>query len=446
MLQRGRDLLAGLIPLGAARQRVKSLWGVPLYSNAFYLMMNSVLTAAAGIVFWVIAARFYSSEDVGVGSAAISAISLLALFSSMGLEWGLMRFLPGLTGKSRDLLNSCFSVAGVAAVALSLIFLFGLSIWSPALIDVLWKSPVRAAAFVVFTATYTLYSMSGCAFIARRRTGFILALGVVFNLFRFAPLLLLVSLFPQFGIITAWGISTVLTMVTSLAVFLPRVEKDYLPIPAIKKQVIGEIAHFSVGNYAANLLAAAPGFVFPLMVVNRVGAESNAYFYVAWAVATLLNFIAMGFSLSLLAEGSRDEANLKQHVRRSLKAMLILLPAVLVVLLAGDKMLLIFGGSYSENATTLLWLLALSSFPQSINYIYLSTKRVRLDMKSVLSVTAFTAGFALVLSYFLLPRMGIVAVGVAWLAAQAIAAVVTGWWMYAEFIRPPRASHEQQER
>ncbi len=36
----------------------------PLYKNSIFLMLSSVTGAGTGFVFWVIAARLYSSEDV----------------------------------------------------------------------------------------------------------------------------------------------------------------------------------------------------------------------------------------------------------------------------------------------------------------------------------------------------------------------------------------------
>ena len=56
--------------------------------------------------------------------------------------------------------------------------------------------------------------------------------------------------------------------------------------------------------------------------------------------------------------------------------MLILVPVVLLMLLVGDKLLLLFGGLYSENATWLLRILALSALPLSINYIYFSIRAI----------------------------------------------------------------------
>ena len=161
------------------------------------------------------------------------------------------------------------------------------------------------------------------------------------------------------------------------------------------------------------------------MVINLLGAEPNAYFYIAWTISSILFGTPLAISLSLFAEGSHDERQLNQDTMRSLKlTTLLLIPIVLILFFAGDKVLLLFGQAYSENAAGLLRVLAVSALPLSLNYIYFSRKRVEMKMKSVIILAAFIAMATLVLSYFLLPRMGILGVGVAWLSSQGIVALI----------------------
>ena len=53
----------------------------PLYKNAYFLMLSSVTSAGAGFFFWLIVARFYSTEEVGLASAIIAAMGLISMFS-----------------------------------------------------------------------------------------------------------------------------------------------------------------------------------------------------------------------------------------------------------------------------------------------------------------------------------------------------------------------------
>ena len=407
-----------------SKEGLKSLYGVSLYRNAVYLMLGRAVTAVLGLVFWILAARFYSASDVGLASAIIAAAGLLSLLATLGLDYGLIRFLPNSGEKSNITINSTFTITGLLSIIFALIFLAGLSLWSPALLF-LRQNLIWLIAFVAFTAAYTLFYLLSSSFVAKRRAGFTLTQNIINGLLRLALIIPLAAFFYSGGIFASWLIGFVVTAGVGILLFLPRVQAGYRFFPAIRREVINEMVHFSLANYIAILLWSVPVAILPLMVVNLLGAEANAYFFIALGVAGLLYAIVTATSMSLFAEGSYDEQKLGQNIRRSLKLVLILLvPAIILVFLIGDKVLLLFGGAYSENATTLLWLLAASALPLSVNYIYFGVKRVQKEMKSVIWLSALVAVGTLGLSWVLLPQMGILGGGVAWLVSQGIAALI----------------------
>jgi len=419
-----KQRLSNVIKIATPIQGIRGLWGLSLYRNSIYLMLNSGILAVTGFCFWVVAARLYPVEGVGFASAAISAMGLLALLSTLGLDYGLIRFLPSADDRANDMINSCFTVGGLTSIILALIFIAGLNIWSPALLPIR-EHPMFLAAFIAFTAAQALYTFISRTFIAERRAGFALVQGLIFGLLRFVALVGLAGFFHIFGIFASSGTAMGLAVVVSILLFLPRIQAGYRPLPTINKRIINNILHFSFANYAVSLFSTTPILVLPLLVVNLLGAESNAYFYIGWTMGYVLFVIPTTTSFSLLAEGSHDKEKLTRDVRRSLKLVFaILIPAIVLVFLLGDKILLIFGRAYSENATGLIKILAISALPLSINHIYFSVKRVEMKMKSVVVLSAFIAVFALALSWFLLPRMGIWGAGAAWLAAQGTVAIV----------------------
>ena len=409
--------------IATSKQKVKQLLRIPLYSNAFYLMVANAMTALFGFAFWIIAARFYPAGAVGVASAVIAAMGLLASFANLGLGYGLIRFLPHSGEKADSLLNSSFTISILVSLLASLIFLGGLGFWSPALLF-LRQEPVLISAFVVFTIAFTLNFAASDALLAERRAGFLLAKGAIFNVLRLSLVILLAGIFHSFGIFGSWGISLWVALLFNILIFLPRVQIGYRLRLTIGRE-INEMVHFSSGNYIANLLRGFPGMILPIMVINLLGAESTAYYYIAWAVASTVTMVAESTSMSLFAEGSYEEERLELNVRRSLKLIfLILVPAVILVLAFADKLLLAFGSSYSESATTLLRILTLSTLPLAINTVYLYTKRVEKKLNILMAVTAFLAVTTLALSYILLPMMGITGIGIAWLISQGIVALV----------------------
>jgi O-antigen/teichoic acid export membrane protein len=404
----------------------KTFHGISLYRNAVYLMLNNVIVQATGFFFWMAAARLYSTEAVGLASAAIAAMMLLAMLSTLGLDYSLIRFLPYAGNKARDMINTCFTIGGVTSIVLALAFIAGLGFWSPALVPIR-QHPLFLTVFVTSVVMTTLNVFAQRTFVAKRKAGLALTRGLIFGLSRFVPLAIIAAFFQSFGIFTSWGIAVSLAVVISL-LSITRIEAGYYPLPLIKKEVVSGMVHFSLTNYIATLFLNIPGLILPIMVINRLGAEQNAYFYIGWAIGAVLFMIPLSLSYSLLAEGSHDQDKMRQEVVRSIKLiMLILVPAVVIVLALGDKLLLLFGRAYSENGANLIRLLALGAFPYAINHIYFSIQRVKMHMNIVICLSTFMAVVALGLSWVLLSRMGIVGVGVAWLVSQGVIALMIGW-------------------
>ena len=105
-------------------------------------------------------------------------------------------------------------------------------------------------------------------------------------------------------------------------------------------------------------------------------------------------------------------------------AAVLLLPAVILALVLADKLLLLFGDTYSTSATALLRIMALASIPTAVNTIFMAIKRVRKDLKVLIGLTVFIAVMTLGLGFVLIPRMGIEGAGISWLVGQTAASLV----------------------
>ncbi len=407
-----------------SKEGLKGLYGVPLYRNAVYLMLSQLAVALSGFIFWILAARLYLPADVGLASAAISAALLLANLSGLGLGYGLVRFLPSPGERSRALINFAFTFSGLASLIFSLIFLAGLNFWSPSL-NFIRQNPIFLIVFIVFATGVTLTFVLNWTFVARRRASFSLAQSLISSLIKLVLVVVMSKFFTTFGIFVSHGLGIAIAVIVSVFAFLPRVEPNYSPVAFFRKGAVNEIVRFSFANYIADFLWLAPGFILPIMVLNLLGAEDTAYFYIAWSMGVLLCAISIATSTSLFAEGSYDETKLKQNIRQSIKLiLLLLLPAIILIFLVGDKLLLLFGEVYSERATHLLWLVALASFPMSLNWVYFAVERVRKKIKSIILIAGFIALATLVLSYLLLPGLGILGGGIALLSSQGIATFI----------------------
>jgi O-antigen/teichoic acid export membrane protein len=147
--------------------------------------------------------------------------------------------------------------------------------------------------------------------------------------------------------------------------------------------------------------------------------------------------IPTAISFSLLTEGAYDQNNLKSNIFQSLMIIfMVLLPTVLFVLFFGDFILLLFGSNYSSNGSQLLAILAVAGVPLAINTVYITVKRIHFDTIPLIYINGFAALFSIIFSYMYIPSIGISAIGIGWLLAQAIPSVCI---CLSLIIRMPRA-------
>lgn len=406
------------------RQGLVDLVRAPLFSNALYLWAYMCVTLASGFAFWALVATFYSTSDVGRGSAGLSAMMLLAMLSQLGLGFGLVRFLPQAGDDAPALINSSLSVAALISISTSCVFLFGLSFWLPEL-GFLRSHPLYPAAFVVFTVSSALLAIQDQTFVALRRAKYVFLRGLLVNLVRVLLAVALGVLGGAFGIIAAMGMASLLGVAAG-TILLARAQHAYVPALVFRGDLIRRVLPFSVGTYAADLALAAPGLLLPLVVLHLLDADRAGYFYVGWFAGYVLSGVSFFMAVSLFAEGTHDEAALPMITRKALTIALALVGVgAILVLIIGDQLLLVFGADYSREASGLMRLVAIAALPAAVTNIYLGVLRVRKAIKSLIAISGVVTLVTLGGSYLFLPIVGIAGGGLGLLLGQGVGACLS---------------------
>ncbi|HEY95394.1 MAG TPA: hypothetical protein G4O15_10720 [Dehalococcoidia bacterium] len=419
-----RNTLKDAIRIITFKEKMRLVWLTPFYQNTYYLMSGNIINSALGCIFWIIAAKLYAAEVVGLGSAIISAFRLLALFAELGLGISLVRYLPAAGKNGNIMINTCFTLSGLISVIISLIFLCGLNLWSPALLPVR-QDPLYFAAIIFFTFSIVLQPLALTVLLAKLQTRIIFIINIIAGILG----IVLVGIFSIFtdealGLVSAMGLAITFTLVLCVLWFLPRVQNGYHPIPSIKLEILKEMASYSAGNFVSKDLILMANFILPLIVVNTLSSEMNAYFYIPWSVGIVLQFIPAAISNSLFAEASNEEITLHVNTQKSLKLLLLfILPMLLIIVAISSFLLLLFGQEYSENGTLLLRVLAFSIIPWGINYIYIGIARVKKNIKGLILIPAVASSLSLGLSYILMVQIGLVGIGLGYLAGQSAVAI-----------------------
>ena len=403
----------------------------PLRRNSLFLLATHGVIALIGFFFWRIADGRYGTEAVGEATTLVSAVLLLHTLARLGLDIGLIRFLPGETDKPA-MINTSFTIVGLLSAVLALVFVLGVGVWAPSVVfvrDNAWY----ALLFIAFTvATSLVELLRQGVFVAYRRTQSSLAVEVAGGLR--LPLVLAFLSLGAYGIFVSWGLGGVAALVAGL-VLVFHVQRSYRPVPTIRRDVVGKMVRFSLGNYTAETLRELPGFVLPIIVHgvitakwgDEMGRPMAAYFYIAWTIAGVVMMISYATGYSLLAEGSVDPGKFGSSTAKAMRFMLLLLAAaIVIVFVAGGWVLAWFGRGYEENAFPLLRLLTVSGIPMAINTIYVTQKRIERKVWPVILIYAFVACFTVGVGYALIDRTDLLGIGIAWLASNSLVAVVVG--------------------
>ena len=409
------------------RKELKQHLNDPLFKNSYFLMATTVVGSILGFIFWILVARYYTPHDVGLATALISAMGLLAVFSMLGFNFGIIRFLPNAKDKN-GMVNSCMTMTCLFSIALAVAFIFGLDYWSPALLFIR-ENMVFSLSFIIFTAVIALLALCRSIFIAMRSSKFFFFQNTIWSVLKLLFLVVLTT-FGVFGIFYSWGLAICVAIIISIFFFIPIVQPKYFPRFVVREKIINDMVRFSFVNYIAETFGSGSIMILPLLILNVLNPEMTAYFFISWTIASVLFMISIATTTSLFAEGSNEPEKLRWNIIRTIKFTLILLiPSIIGIFILGDKILLLFGKTYSENALDMLLILALSSIPAGLNNIYIAVKRVQGKAISVLYINAFIALFTLGSSYLLMTKIGLIGVGIGWTVSEIIVMLAIGFIM-----------------
>jgi len=381
-----------------------------MLQSSIFLMASAGLTAAIGFVFWALVARSYTTSQVGLATSLLSAISLISYLSLFGFNATLIRY-PA-QGRSRNgQITWTLGAVSIAGVLFGAAYLAGLGLISPQL-EFIRRNPVVAFAFVGFCVLAAVNLLTDSVFIGARMPQYnTLVDGIIQSLAKLVMPVFLVAL-GAVGILAATGAGYAVAVVASI-VFMRRRLKFRFD-PGARGTRLRATARYSVGSYASALLNLLPLLVLPTIVLRALGPDVEAYYFMAFQIATLLSAASYAISESLFSEGAHDPANIAALLRRSAKIMLVVVvPSALIVAAGSGLILDIFGAKYAQHAQSLLVLLSLGSIAVAFNSWASCALRVLVRMRALVIsnvvLTVVVLGFAAVFG-----SRGLLWIGSAW--------------------------------
>jgi O-antigen/teichoic acid export membrane protein len=390
-----------------------------MYSSASWLGGSTLLNAAVGFAFWIIAARLVPADVLGVEGTALNLIMLLAWLSQLGMHNALPRFVPVAgTGARRLVLRSYTAAIGVA-LALGL----GWLVWDASsgerLLGLpLWLTVLSAASVVA----WTVFSLQDSVLVSVRQPRLVAAQNAAYSVAKLALLVPLAALMTDGALLLAW-MAPVLLFIPPVTVYLFR---RALPRHSARQRrtpgVVAFVAHDLPGG-AASMLAVR---LVPVVVLAQVGGRETALFLIAWQVLTVLELALSSLGLAFAVEAAGSGVEQTRRLARSLLLQMVPLAAVgslLLALLAGPVMSL-FGREYAAEATDVLRILAATLALRVIVECALSVMRVRSDLRALLALETARAPLALGLCWVLAGSFGVEGAAAAYAVTNVVLAVL----------------------
>ncbi|WP_157436377.1 lipopolysaccharide biosynthesis protein [Actinospica robiniae] len=395
--------------------------------NSVFLMASTGLTAVLGLLFWRLVAHLFTPTRVGLATSLISAISLISYMSLCGLNSTLIRFPAPQRTRNSQITLSLVAVGGAAFVIASG-YLLGLP-WYGQKLMFMRDNPGLSALFVGFCVCAALNVITDTVFISARIPQYnLLADGVIQGVAKLVLPLFLVG-FGALGIVGATGGGYMIAVVASLTLMWWRLE--YRPDFRTRATGLRKYYKFSFASYLSSLIGLLPTLVLPLIVLQRLGADAAAYYYIAFQVSSMLTGVSSGVGESMFSEAAFDLANTAEVFRRSAKIMAIAVVPAGIVLAFGSRLLLtFFGAAYSAHASGLLSVMSVGAAAVALNIWGSSALRVHRRLRAMLVSNAVFLVVAVGLALVMASR-GLVWVGWAWdagnLAAGLVALVCVPW-------------------
>jgi colanic acid/amylovoran biosynthesis protein len=383
-------------------------------------MASTGTMAAMGFVFWLVVARLYTPGQVGTATVLISASSLIAYLSLVGLNSTLVRFLSSSENKDVQISQAVLIVFVVGAV-LSAGYITGLPLYASK-IGFIRDNLLYAGSFVVMGAFAGVNLLLDSVFIAERKPQYNAVIdGLIQGLTKLALPMIFLGL-GAYGIYASTGVAYVVAAVASILCMRRALGfKLSLNAQNFRDRRIAPSSHvrYSFSSYVSSVLNIAPVMVLPVIVLQTLGAAQAGYYYVVFQVANLLNAVSYAVGESVFAEGSFDESRFRELRRRSGWIIFLLqVPAVAIVAATSRWSLELFGSEYSREGHRLLAVFAIGALAVGLNtwasFLLKLTRQMAALIGSNVVYSIVTIGLALLWA----PR-GLVWVGGAWLLGNA---------------------------
>ena len=393
--------------------------------NAAWLAAARIAPMVTGFLFWALAALVLPPEQLGLGSAVVSAALLTVQLGMLGVGPATLTLLPAENDGGRRLIAaSLLAVATFSLLGAGLLVI--ITNWLGTGVGEAWIPLVTVLFLATALLAASAYQLDYVG-VAQERADRTLVRSLVQSLVQLAFLAAafavgLRDLAVIVAAVAAGALASVLVGLRQLA--RAQVSPDWKhglrPRPALRLLKPG------LPNHALMLADRAPGYLLPLIVAATLGAAPTAAWFVVWMMASAVFFVpqSAGFTLQTALAGKQPRPGLLGSALRA--SFLLTLVAGLILMLAGPLLLGLLGSQYA-SAWVLLPVLVPALLLSCVTQVYYGLCRAHGRLFESTVVATLAAILIVAPAAAVAQQYGLTGVSVLWAVAQATASLIAAW-------------------
>lgn len=399
-------------------------------------MASTVLTAGLGVLFWAVAGRKFTTEQVGRDGTLITAMLSLAILCDLSINNIILRYFPQLREHLVKRVWQAYLIAGTSALLGGTLFVFLAPLISSEF-DFLSGGSVMQFAFPISVAMWAVFVLQDSVLTAMTKATWLPAENGAFSAAKIVVILGMAALAVEHGVFFGWMAPLIVIIpIVNYLIFtrvLPQAQQMQLEAIGVVA-VLGwrKLLTFVTQDIIQIAVSQICIVAIPLMVVALAGPTQAAYFVVPFTLITAFDLLFFAVAISIVTEGARNRERVPEMTGMAVRRLwTFVLPASLLIAAAAPLFLLLNGPQYVDNASSVLRLLALASIFRAVVTLYVAILRLQNRGHGLVWIQVFNAAVTLGFVALFTGEYGAKGAALAWL----IGIVLTMLGIIVPFIR-----------
>jgi len=395
------------------------------FSSSMGLMAGRVASMGLGFLAWLVAARLFAPDQVGLASGAVAAMMFCVQLALIGIGSAVIALFPRYREDPGALLNSSLATVTLVSLIMGLAFL-ALARGLFHELDAVAATPALAIAFLAMTLFGALNVVLDNVSVAIRRGDQVLTRNAAFGVVTIGVPLGLVATGAGLGagsgvILLAWTLAGLAACAIG-ALQLRRSLPGFHPNLELRTGLARRLVGVGLPNWALTMTERGPALLMPVLVTELISPTVNAFWYATWMMAWVVMIIPISVGQTLFAEAARDPERAAAATRHGLVTSLGLgIAAAAAMALLARVALGLLGSTYADAGEWALRILVVTVVPFSFIQAYYALCRASGRLAEATAAGAIFGSAAVATAVVAGMGAGLAAMAGGWLVVQCLA-------------------------